>query len=145
MYTMFSYYFYVYAFWWIIYSSRKCQCYAVMYSHCCVLAYLMWTKHSINMVACRSMHIAMPATITMISPVSKQTYKQQYLKTVDTIGNCQWPVFSLGVSKRVHKITNLWKFELNWWSKSWDNNERKNTLVTQICVQLDGWFRYLKF
>ena len=35
------------------------------------------------------------------------------LKTVDTIGNCQRPVFSLGVSQHMHKITNLWKFELN--------------------------------
>ena len=34
-------------------------------------------------------------------------------KTLDTIGNCQRPVFSLGVSQHMHKITNLWKFELN--------------------------------
>ena len=39
------------------------------------------------------------------------------LKTLDTIGNCQRPVFSLGVSQQLHtgKITtNLWKFELDW-------------------------------
>ena len=47
------------------------------------------------------------------------------LKTQDTIGNCQRPVFSLGVSQHMHKITNLWKFELNWLSKLRDNNERK--------------------
>ena len=29
------------------------------------------------------------------------------LKTVDTIGNCQRPVFSLGVYQHMHKITNL--------------------------------------
>ena len=29
------------------------------------------------------------------------------LKAVDTIGNCQRPVFSLGVSQHKHKITNL--------------------------------------
>ena len=29
------------------------------------------------------------------------------LKTLDTIGNCQRPVFSLGVSQDKHKITNL--------------------------------------
>ena len=68
-----------------------------------------------------------------------------FLKTVDTIGNCQRPVFSFGVSQHVHKITNLWKFELNWWSKLRDNNEIKNTLVSRICVQLDGWFRDLNF
>ena len=26
---------------------------------------------------------------------------------------CQRPAFSLGVSQHMHKITNLWKFELN--------------------------------
>ena len=35
----------------------------------------------------------------------------QWLKTLDTIGNCQRPVFPLGVSQHyMHKITNLWKF-----------------------------------
>ena len=29
------------------------------------------------------------------------------LKTLDTIGNCQRPVFSLGVSQHVHKIKKL--------------------------------------
>ena len=29
------------------------------------------------------------------------------LKTLDTIGNCQRPVFSLGVSQHMHNITNL--------------------------------------
>ena len=43
----------------------------------------------------------------------------------------------------MHKITNLWKFELNWSSKLQDHNER-NTLVTS-CVRLDGWFRDIKF
>ena len=34
-----------------------------------------------------------------------------YIKdTVDTFGNCQRPVFSLGVSQHMHKITNLCKF-----------------------------------
>ena len=59
------------------------------------------------------------------------------IKDTDTIGNCQWTVFSLGVSQHMHKITNLWKFELNWSSKLRDNNERKNTLS-------DAWFRDLK-
>ena len=47
-----------------------------------------------------------------------------WLKTLDNIGNCQRPVFLLGVSQHMHKITNLWKFELNWSSKLRDNNER---------------------
>ena len=48
-----------------------------------------------------------------------------------TIGNCQRPVFSLAVSQHMHKITNLCKFELKRSTKLQDNNERKNTLVTQ--------------
>ena len=54
-----------------------------------------------------------------------------------TIGNCQRPVFSLGVSQHMHKITNLWKFELNWSSELGENDERKNTLVGRICVLSD--------
>ena len=38
------------------------------------------------------------------------------VKTLDTIGNCQTPVFTVCVSQWMHKITNLWKFELNWLS-----------------------------
>ena len=38
----------------------------------------------------------------------------------------------------MHKITNLWKFELNLSSKLRDNNERKNTLVKRSCV-LPKW------
>ena len=45
----------------------------------------------------------------------------------------------------MHKITNLWKFELSWWSKLRDNNERKNTLVTRSSVLADAWFRDVKF
>ena len=47
------------------------------------------------------------------------------LKTLDTIGNCQRLAFTVGVSQHKHKITNLWKFELNRSSKLRDNNERK--------------------
>ena len=56
------------------------------------------------------------------------------LKTLDTIGNCQRPVFTFGVSQHKPKITNLWKFEHNWSSKLQDKNERKNTLVTKLCA-----------
>ena len=61
------------------------------------------------------------------------------LKTLDTTGNCQRPVFSFGQSQHMHTITNLWKFELNWSSKLRDNNERrKNPCHTKLCV-----FRWL--
>ena len=63
------------------------------------------------------------------------------LKTLDTFGNCQRPVISLGGSLHV---TNLWKFGLNWLSKLRDKNGRKNTLVTQVCVISDAWIRDLK-
>ena len=35
------------------------------------------------------------------------------LKTLDTFGSCQRPVFSLGVSQHMHEVTNLGKIELN--------------------------------
>ena len=49
------------------------------------------------------------------------------LKALYTFGNCQRPVFSIGVSH--HKHTSLWKFGLNRLSKLRENDERKNTLV----------------
>ena len=60
-----------------------------------------------------------------------------FLKTLDTIGNCQRPVFSLGVSQHtcMHKITNLRKCELNWSSKLRDNKERtKHPCHTKLCA-----------
>ena len=53
-------------------------------------------------------------------------------------GNCQRPVFSLGVSQHMHKITSLWQFGLNRSSKLWENDERKNTLIGRICVLSKG-------
>ena len=75
------------------------------------------------------------------------TFRSHYQKYTDpdTIGNCQRPVFSLSVSQHMHKITILWKFELNWSSKLRDNNERKKHIVTRSCVLSDAWFRDLKF
>ena len=70
------------------------------------------------------------------------------LKTLDTIGNCQRPVFSLVyISTYMHKITNLGKFELNCSSKLRHNDERKNTLVTRSCVLSDAklWGLEIKF
>ena len=60
------------------------------------------------------------------------------LKTLDSIGNCRRPVFPLGVSQHMYKITILCKFELNWSSKLRDNNESKSTLATRSCVHLGG-------
>ena len=65
-----------------------------------------------------------------------------YLKTVDTIGNCQRPVFSLGVSQHVHKITTLWKFQLNR-SSSWEITMKEKTPLSHEVD--DAWFRDHKF
>ena len=57
------------------------------------------------------------------------------LKTLDTVGNCQRLVFTVGASEHMHKITNLWKFELNWSLKLWDINERnKHPCHTKLCA-----------
>ena len=47
------------------------------------------------------------------------------ISPLDTIGNCQKLAFTVGVSQHIHKITSLWKFELNRSSKLRENNERK--------------------
>ena len=73
-----------------------------------------------------------------ISQNSKELWNLIMLKAVDTIGNCQRLVFTIGVSQHMHKITNLWKFELN---RLQDINERKNTCVAPwshevVCFQM---------
>ena len=68
-------------------------------------------------------------------------HKITNIKTLDTIGNCQRPVFSLTwcISKFMHEITNLWKFVLNQSSNLRDNNERKkHSCHTKLCA-----FRWL--
>ena len=69
--------------------------------------------------------------------------KECFLKALDTFSNCQRPVFSLGVSQKKNKITSLWKFELNWSPKLWQNNERKKHTWCTSCVLSDAWIRDL--
>ena len=58
-----------------------------------------------------------------------------FLKTLDTIGNCQRPVFAIGVSQRMYKITmRMWTFELDWSSELRDNYERKHPCHTKLCA-----------
>ena len=64
-------------------------------------------------------------------------YELYHLKALYTFGNCQRPVFSLGVSHHNHKITSLWKCGLNRSSKLRKNDESKNNLVGRICVISD--------
>ena len=42
-----------------------------------------------------------------------------------TFGNCQRPVFSLGVFQHMQKMTSLWKCWLNWSLKLQNNNKTK--------------------
>ena len=83
------------------------------------------------------------------------------LKTVENFGNCQIPVFSLCIISTMHKITNLWKFELNWSSKLQNNYAKKkhpchtnvpywlndfkfnsNSLILEVCnLQSGGMLR----
>ena len=59
------------------------------------------------------------------------------LKRMDTIGNCQRPVFSLGVAQHMHKQTNLWKFELNWLRSCEIIMEEKTPLSHKgVCFQM---------
>ena len=57
-----------------------------------------------------------------------------HLETLDTIGNCQRPVFSLVVSQHMHTIANLWKFEHIWSSKLRDNETKRHSCHTKLCV-----------
>ena len=51
------------------------------------------------------------------------------------IGNCHWPVFSLGGSHHMYKVTNLCKFKLNRSSELRDNYERtKYPCPTKLCA-----------
>ena len=70
--------------------------------------------------------------------VHRFTLNSHRLKGRYTFGYCQRPVFSLGVSQRKHKITNLWNFEPNWSSKLQENDERKKTPLLDefVCFQI---------
>ena len=47
--------------------------------------------------------------LNSVSICWENSKKTVLFKTLDTIGNCQRPVFPLAVSQHTHKITNLWK------------------------------------
>ena len=56
---------------------------------------------------------------------------------MDNIDSCQRPVFSLGVSQHKLKLTNLWKFELNWSSELRGNNDKEKTPWHEVvCFQM---------
>ena len=61
-------------------------------------------------------------------------FNEVNLKALYTFGYCHRPVFSLGVSQHMHKITNMCTVELNWSSKLRDNYERKKPCHTTLCA-----------
>jgi hypothetical protein len=118
-----------------------------------IFKFVNWQCRQVPAIMTSDFHPLGDQTISLQPSVSMAHFRKHgselvalvRLKTLDTIGNCQRPVFSLRVSQHMHKTTNLWKFELNRSSKLRDNSERKNTLVTGSCVLLDASFRDLKF
>ena len=59
-------------------------------------------------------------------------------RVLEDNGNCQRLVFSLGVSQHMHKISNLWKLELNWSSKFCEIILKEKTPLSHevVCVQM---------
>ena len=77
-----------------------------------------------------SLHLLFIYFVCNLIPLKLFLLKGRY-----TFGNCQRPVFSLGVSQHMHKITSLLKFELNWSSKLRENDERKkHPCLTNLCA-----------
>ena len=76
--------------------------------------------------------------VRMKLPVQVRSIWFYSFKTLDTVGNCQRPTFSLCVSQHVHKITYLWKFELNWSSKLLDIPMKEKTPLSHevVCFQM---------
>ena len=59
------------------------------------------------------------------------------LKTLDTIGNCQRPVFSLGVSQHMHKITTCENLSLiGRWSCEITTKEKTPLSHEDVCFQM---------
>ena len=84
--------------WWIAFNSEYFILFRVLV-HTIFNSGLLWWMHGI---------MAFPPNS---SPVDLHFLTA--LKTLDTIGNCQRLTFTVGVSRHMHKITNLWKLELN--------------------------------
>ena len=85
-----------------------------------------------------SLHRSLHHCLFNLVMIESYINKHNNLKAVDTFGNCRKSVFSLGVSQHMHKITNLWKFELDWSSELRDNYERKKTPLSHkvVCFQM---------
>ena len=79
-----------------------------------------------------------------LNVISQSVKHCLHLKTLDTKLAIVKDQSSHMVYLNMHKITNLWKLEINLLSKLRDNNGWKNTPVTRSCVLSDALFRELK-
>ena len=97
----------------------------------------LYTKNSMILIWVEGLSISSHRVNGLLFHNGETTLNIKYcLKTLDTFCNCQRPIFSLGVSQHMHKITNLWKFELSLSSKLMrDNNGRKtHHCHTKLCA-----------
>ena len=112
---------------------QPCHDHQILKNHLCS-----WCWHFVTLVY--SVQSAYASLYTFCQPFCSRFHKTlpYCLKTLDTIGNCQRPVFSLGVYQHMHKITNPWKFELGWSLELRDNYERKKTILSHevVCFQM---------
>ena len=71
-----------------------------------------YTTHTINAYRLTYRLVVVGDLFILLSgrPQLQSRWMQMSLKTLNTIGNCQRLVFTVGVSQHMHKITNLWKF-----------------------------------
>ena len=57
-----------------------------------------------------------------------------FVKTLDTIGYCQRPVFSLSVPQHSTKLKKTWKFELNWSRDNSGRKKKRHPYHTKLCA-----------
>ena len=106
------------------------------------VAQLHWTKAMFNVNGLHTMLVVWLLWYTCTCVQKKTLFLFHWsclLKAVDTICSCQRLAFTVCVSQHSHKITNLWKFELDWSLELRDNYERKKRPChTKLCA-----FRWL--
>ena len=86
-------------------------------------------KHSYPLYRfCKKRYISKVIIIIIIIIITQQ-HAHGAVRALETFVNCQRPVFSLGASQIVYKLTNLWTLWLNWLSNLKENNEWKTHLL----------------
>ena len=94
-----------------------------------------WGRYSLSSLSCIRLLLAGKDPMILFDTIISLYKRTVHSKTLDPNGNFQRPVFSLGVSQHMHKITNLWTFELNLSSKWQDMNEtKKHPFHPKLCA-----------